>query len=56
VPLAYKEMGRVRILAIEDEQKLAQALEEGLRSERYEVTLARTGEEGFFLARTESFN
>jgi len=46
----------VRILAIEDEPKLGQALQEGLRTEQYEVSLARTGEEGFFLAQTESFD
>jgi DNA-binding response OmpR family regulator len=46
----------VRILAIEDEPKLGQALQEGLRPQQYEVTLARTGEEGFFLAQTESFD
>jgi two-component system copper resistance phosphate regulon response regulator CusR len=46
----------VRILAIEDEPKLGQALQEGLRPRQYEVTLARTGEEGFFLAQTESFD
>lgn len=46
----------MRILAIEDEPKLGQALQEGLRTEQYEVSLARTGEEGFFLAQTESFD
>ena len=46
----------MRILAIEDEPKLGQALQEGLRAEQYEVALARTGEEGFFLAQTESFD
>ena len=46
----------MRILAIEDEPKLGQALQEGLRPQQYEVTLARTGEEGFFLAQTESFD
>lgn len=46
----------MRILAIEDEPKLGQALQEGLRSEQHEVALARTGEEGFFLAQTESFD
>jgi two-component system copper resistance phosphate regulon response regulator CusR len=46
----------VRILAIEDEPKLGQALQEGLRSQHYEVSLARTGEEGFFLSQTETFD
>ena len=35
---------------------MGQALQEGLRPRQYEVTLARTGEEGFFLAQTESFD
>jgi two-component system, OmpR family, copper resistance phosphate regulon response regulator CusR len=46
----------VRILAIEDEPKLSQALQEGLSAQQYQVSVARTGEEGFFLAQTESFD
>ncbi len=46
----------MRILAIEDEPKLGQALKEGLQSENYDVALARTGEEGFYLAQNESFD
>jgi two-component system, OmpR family, copper resistance phosphate regulon response regulator CusR len=46
----------VRILVIEDELKLAQALREGLEAEHYEVSLAHTGEEGFYIAQTESFD
>jgi DNA-binding response OmpR family regulator len=41
---------------VEDERKVAQALREGLEAERYEVTLASTGEEGFFLANQQSFD
>lgn len=41
---------------MEDERKVAQALREGLEAERYEVTLASTGEEGFFLANQQSFD
>src|SRR6516162_6741169 len=40
----------VRILIIEDETKVANALRVGLEAEHYEVTIAATGEEGFFLA------
>jgi DNA-binding response OmpR family regulator len=40
----------VRILIIEDEKKVANALREGLEAEHYEVAIATTGEEGFFLA------
>ena len=39
----------MRILVIEDEKKVAQALQKGLESEHYEVQVALTGEEGFFL-------
>ncbi len=46
----------MRILAIEDEPKVAEALREGLEAERFEVTLAASGEDGFFLATTESFD
>src|SRR5271170_6006217 len=46
----------MRILVVEDEGKLAQALQEGLQTEHYTVVLAHTGEEGFYLAQTESFD
>ncbi len=41
---------------IEDELKLAKALREGLEAEQYQVSLAHTGEEGFYIAQTESFD
>jgi DNA-binding response OmpR family regulator len=41
---------------IEDEQKLAKALQEGLQAEQYGVALAYTGEEGFYLVQTETFD
>jgi DNA-binding response OmpR family regulator len=46
----------VRILVVEDEHKLGKALQEGLQSEQYGVALAHTGEEGFYLVQTESFD
>ncbi len=46
----------MRILVIEDEQKLGRALREGLQAEQYDVALAHTGEEGFYLVETESFD
>ena len=46
----------VRILIIEDETKVANALRTGLEAEHYEVTIAATGEEGFFLASQGSFH
>lgn len=46
----------MRLLVIEDEAKVAQALKEGLESERYEVVVAKTGEDGFFRANAEMFD
>src|SRR5262245_38875466 len=46
----------VRILIIEDEKKVAKALREGLEAEHYEVSIAATGEEGYFLASQGSFD
>jgi len=37
----------LRILVVEDEAKVARALQEGLEREEYQVVIARTGEEGF---------
>ncbi len=45
----------MRTLVIEDEPKLAGALRDGLEREGYQVTIAATGEEGFFLVETERF-
>jgi two-component system copper resistance phosphate regulon response regulator CusR len=46
----------VHILFIEDEPKVAKAVREGLESEHYKVTVAATGEDGFFLATTQTFD
>jgi DNA-binding response OmpR family regulator len=46
----------VRILVIEDEKKVARALQEGLEGEGYEVSVAASGEDGFFLMNTEAFD
>lgn len=46
----------MRILIIEDEIKLAQALQESLAALHYSVVLAISGEEGFYLASTETFD
>jgi len=46
----------MRILVVEDEQKLAKALKEGLEADGYEAAIAQTGEEGFYLAETERFD
>jgi DNA-binding response OmpR family regulator len=41
---------------IEDEQKLGRAIREGLEAEHYTASLAHTGEEGYYLVQTESFD
>jgi two-component system copper resistance phosphate regulon response regulator CusR len=46
----------MRILIVEDENKVARALEHGLIGEFYDVAVATTGEEGFFRASTEQFD
>ena len=46
----------MRILVVEDERKVAQALREGLEGESYSVVLVHTGEDGFFLASSEPFD
>jgi two-component system copper resistance phosphate regulon response regulator CusR len=53
-PWLYSDI--VRILVVEDEQKVAKALCQGLEAERYDVRVAATGEEGFFLVNHESFD
>jgi two-component system, OmpR family, copper resistance phosphate regulon response regulator CusR len=46
----------VRILVVEDEPKLALAVKQGLEAEQHSVSIAATGEEGFFLAQTDPFD
>ncbi|MET0215910.1 MAG: response regulator transcription factor [Vicinamibacterales bacterium] len=46
----------MRILVVEDELKVANALREGLQGERYDVVVERTGESAFFRVTTESFD
>ncbi len=46
----------MRILVVEDERKIAKALEEGLQAEHYDVVVAATGEEGFYRLNSETFD
>lgn len=46
----------MRVLVVEDEKKVARALREGLEAEHYEVAVATTGEDGFFLANEQVFD
>ena len=46
----------MRILLVEDETKVGNALRAGLQAEGYEIVWAQTGEEGFFHASSRSFD
>jgi DNA-binding response OmpR family regulator len=46
----------MRILIVEDELKVANALKEGFEGERYEAVVAHTGEDAFFRINTERFD
>jgi two-component system copper resistance phosphate regulon response regulator CusR len=46
----------VRILVVEDEIKVARALEDGLAAEGYEASIAHTGEDAFFVINAQSFD
>jgi len=46
----------VRVLLVEDEVKVARALQQGLAAEGYAVTVTHTGEEAFFLLTTQPFD
>jgi DNA-binding response OmpR family regulator len=46
----------VDILVVEDEQKMAKALQEGLEADDYTVRVAHTGEEGFYLVQAQPFD
>jgi two-component system copper resistance phosphate regulon response regulator CusR len=41
---------------VEDEFKLARALQEGLEADHYSVSLVHTGEEGFYLVHEQAFD
>ena len=46
----------MRVLVVEDDRKVAEALREGLQTEDYEVAVERTGEGAFFRTSTEAFD
>ena len=46
----------MRVLVVEDEAKVAEALRSGLTSERFDVVVAASGEEGFFLLSEKVFD
>src|SRR4051812_22739210 len=43
-----------KVLIVEDRKKLAASIRRGLEEEGFAATLAHTGEEGFYLATTQS--
>jgi two-component system, OmpR family, copper resistance phosphate regulon response regulator CusR len=45
-----------RVLVVEDEMKVAHALQQGLAAEHYDVTIASTGEDAFFQASSKTFD
>jgi DNA-binding response OmpR family regulator len=47
---------RQRLLIVEDERKVANALREGLEGENYRVTVEENGEAAFFRLNTEQFD
>src|SRR5262249_26284176 len=49
-------MRAMRVLVVEDEKKVAKALRDGLQAEHYDVRMASSGEEGFFLVNHEAFD
>jgi len=51
-----EEKSALRILVVEDERKVAKAIQEGLEGNSYSVAIAHTGEDGFFLANSEPFD
>lgn len=44
------------VLVVEDEKKLAEALQEGLEADHYSVQISYSGEEGFYLIQARSFD
>lgn len=46
----------MRVLVVEDEQKVAEALREGLEAERHEVTVERTGTGAYARIHAEAFD
>ncbi len=46
----------MNILIVEDEDKVANAVRRGLEPEGYSVSVARTGEEGFFLVSNQNYD
>jgi len=46
----------MRILVVEDQKKVAEALKKGLEAEHYEVDITLTGEDGFFQVSSQTYD
>jgi len=46
----------MRILIVEDEEKMAKALRKGLEADQFSVSVAHTGADGFFLTSTGTYD
>ena len=51
-----EELTAPRVLIVEDERKVAGAIKKGLEGNSYSVSVAHTGEDGFFLANSQHFD
>src|SRR3954468_1311091 len=54
--MSSEELEPMQILLIEDDDKLASSVQKGLQTEGHEVTVTKTGEEGYFLASGNTFD
>jgi two-component system copper resistance phosphate regulon response regulator CusR len=54
--LAFSYHQIVQILVVEDERKLALAIQQGLEAQHHTVAIACTGEEGFYAAHVSRFD
>lgn len=54
--MSEREVVILNILVIEDEKKVALALQKGLESEHYSAQIALTGEEGLFMLSSREFD
>jgi DNA-binding response OmpR family regulator len=46
----------MRVLLVDDDEKTVRSLKTGLEKEGFSAAIAHTGEEGFFLLTTETFD
>ncbi|MEO1923535.1 MAG: response regulator transcription factor [Nautiliaceae bacterium] len=46
----------MKVLLIEDDEKLAKAIEEGLKKQNFRVDVAKDGEEGLYLAKNNQYD